>query len=68
MNDQVNKAFQAENTGFAIFYFSNVIDVNPDNYVCGKLKLQSISKSRLEEYSTQRRRYKQHVELSPTWS
>ena len=48
MKDQVNKAFQAENTGFAIAYFSNAIDVNPDNHVCGKLKL-SISKSRPEE-------------------
>ena len=37
LKDQGNEAFQAGNTDLAIGYFSNAIDIDPDNHV---VKLQ----------------------------
>jgi tetratricopeptide (TPR) repeat protein len=39
LKDQGNEAFQAGNTDLAIGYFSNAIDIDPDNHV---VKLQPI--------------------------
>ena len=33
LKDQGNEAFQAGNTDLAIAYFSNAIDIDPDNHV-----------------------------------
>lgn len=39
LKDQGNEAFQAGNTDLAIAYFSNAIDIDPDNHVVHPLHI-----------------------------
>eukprot|EP01035_Chromulina_nebulosa_P030722 gene30722-40850_t len=66
LKDQGNEAFQAGNTDLAIAYFSNAIDIDPDNHVYYSNRSAAYMKA--DSKSKALKDAEKCVELAPTWS